>query len=250
MHRFFLESEDQVESNCVRLLNGETVNHLVKVLRVKKDEAVEIVTENEVFRTHVEAIGQGDVLLFIDEKLPHQNELPFQLDLFQCLPKGQKLELILQKNVELGVSNFYLVHANRCVVDYKPKDVPKKMERLARIIKEAAKQSKRDVMPTLNGILTLKEVENMIEAYDCFMILYEREDAMSLKKKLKQFTGRRIAVFIGPEGGLDLGEVERLVQSGAHSITLGKRILRTETAGFVAVANIQFALENEGECDE
>ena len=228
MHRFFLESEDQVESNCVRLLNGETVNHLVKVLRVKKDEAVEIVTENEVFRTHVEAIGQGDVLLFIDEKLPHQNELPFQLDLFQCLPKGQKLELILQKNVELGVSNFYLVHANRCVVDYKPKDVPKKMERLARIIKEAAKQSKRDVMPTLNGILTLKEVENMIEAYDCFMILYEREDAMSLKKKLKQFTGRRIAVFIGPEGGLDLGEVERLVQSGAHSITLGKRILRTE----------------------
>lgn len=124
------------------------------------------------------------------------------------------------------------------------------MERLARIIKEAAKQSKRDVIPSLNGILSLKEVERLVDAYDCFMVLYEREDAVSLKNQIRQFTGKRLAVFIGPEGGLDLAEVERLIQNGAHSVTLGKRILRTETAGFVAVANIQFALENEGEFDE
>lgn len=250
MHRFFLEKEDQFDENKVLLLNSETVNHLVKVLRVKINEPIEIVTQNEVWRTRVELIGAIEVRLTIDEKLSHQNELPYQLDLFQCLPKGQKLELILQKNVELGVSTFYLVQSSRCIVDYKPKDVPKKMERLTRIIKEAAKQSKRDVIPELKGILSIKEVENLISAYDCFMILYEREDAMSIKKRLKLFTGKRIAVFVGPEGGLDHSEVERLIESGAHSITLGKRILRTETAGFVAVANIQFALENEGEFDE
>lgn len=97
MHRFFLESEDQVDTHRVKLLNSETVNHLVRVLRVKKDEAMEIVTENEVWRTHVEAIGQSDVSLYIDEKLPHQNELPFHLDLFQCLPKGQKFRVNLAK---------------------------------------------------------------------------------------------------------------------------------------------------------
>lgn len=250
MHRFFLEMEDQYEMDRVTLLNSETVNHLVKVLRVKIDEAVEIVTNDAVWHTHVVTIHPNAVGLIIDEKLPHQNELPYQLDLYQCLPKGQKLELILQKNVELGVSNFYLLQSSRCIVDYKPKDVPKKMERLERIIKEAAKQSKRDIIPKLHGILSLKDVQQLIETYDCFMILYEREDAMTLKKRLKSFTGKRLAVFIGPEGGLDRSEVDMLVQNGAKSTTLGKRILRTETAGFVAVANIQFALEKEGELDE
>ena len=172
----------------------------------------------------------------------HVNESPIQIDLFQCLPKGQKLELIVQKNVELGVHGFYLITSKRCIVDYKPKDIPKKLERLDRIAKEAAKQSKRDIIPKVHGILSLKETATMIKGYDLFLVLYERENSEGLKARLAAFKGAKIAILIGPEGGLDQSEVDGLIQAGALSTTLGKRILRTETAGFVAVSCIQYQM--------
>jgi len=242
MHRFFMEVEDVREALEVVLKNDETVNHLVRVLRVKPGESVEIVTDQTTIIGTVSAITPDSVKLSIETEGKHVNESSVQIDLFQCLPKGQKLELIIQKNVELGVYGFYLVASKRCIVDYKPKDVPKKLDRLDRIAKEAAKQSKRDIIPKVHGILSLKETATMIEGYDQFLILYEREDSEGLKDRLASFKGAKIAILIGPEGGLDQAEVDGLVQAGALSTTLGKRILRTETAGFVAVSCIQYQM--------
>jgi 16S rRNA (uracil1498-N3)-methyltransferase len=235
-----MEVEDARNRQEVVLKNTETVNHLVRVLRVKSGESVEIVTSESIIVGQVSAIGIDSVTVTIESEGHHVNESPIQIDLFQCLPKGQKLELIIQKNVELGVHGFYLVASKRCIVDYKPKDVPKKLERLDRIAKEAAKQSKRDIIPKLNGILNLKDTCAMIKDYDQFLILYEREDSEGLKARLAAFNGKKIAILIGPEGGLDQSEVDALIQAGALSTTLGKRILRTETAGFVAVSCIQY----------
>lgn len=246
MHRFFIEVEDARDAVEVVLNNSETVNHLVRVLRVKTGESVEIVTPDTTIIGHVSAIGLDSVTVIIESESKHANESPIQIDLFQCLPKGQKLELIIQKNVELGVHAFYLVASKRCIVDYKPKDVPKKLERLDRIAKEAAKQSKRDIIPKVHGILNLKDAANMIKDYDHFLVLYEREDSEGLKARLATFKGAKIAILIGPEGGLDQSEVDGLVQAGALSTTLGKRILRTETAGFVAVSCIQYHVDAMG----
>lgn len=246
MHRFFMEVEDARDAVEVVLNNSETVNHLVRVLRVKIGESVEIITDQTTITGTVSAISPDSVKISIVTEGEHVNESPIQIDLFQCLPKGQKLELIIQKNVELGVTGFYLIASKRCIVDYKPKDVPKKLDRLDRIAKEAAKQSKRDIIPKVTGILSLNETAIMIEGYDQFLILYEREDSEGLKARLATFKGTKIAILIGPEGGLDQSEVDGLIQAGALSTTLGKRILRTETAGFVAVSCIQYQMDAMG----
>lgn len=242
MHRFFLEPEDVKTDAQVELHNNESVAHISKVLRVKPGELLEIVDSELTMIGEVLTVNTQSIVLRIIESRPHENESNVKIDLYQCLPKGQKLELILQKNVELGVSSFYLVQSNRCIVDYKPKDLPKKLERLNKIIKEAAKQSKRDRIPSLEGVLSIKEVSKRIGQYDDFIVLYEREDAQSIKARLRNFKGKSLALLIGPEGGLDLNEVELLTQSGAMSTTLGNRILRTETAGFVAVTCVQYEM--------
>ncbi len=246
MHRFFMEIEDVQDIHEVVLNNTETINHLIRVLRAQIGESIEIITEETSIVGTVAVINQDSVKVEIVTEKPHSNESPIQIDLFQCLPKGQKLELIIQKNVELGVHGFYLVASKRCIVDYKPKDVPKKLERLDRISKEAAKQSKRDIIPKVVGLLTIKDVIVKIADYDQFLILYEREDSKGLKERLNTLTGTKIAILIGPEGGLDQSEVDDLVTSGALSTTLGKRILRTETAGFVAVSCIQYQMDAMG----
>ena len=246
MHRFFLENEDVLSETEIILYNEESVNHLVRVLRVKTGEQVELVDAKTLIIGNVMTFTNEFVRLSIDNVRPHENESRVQIDLYQCLPKGQKLELILQKNVELGVHGFYLVASKRCIVDYKPKDVPKKMDRLSKIVKEASKQSKRDLIPQLHGILSFNESLEHVKNYDQFLILYEREDAESLKSRLNDFNGERIAIFIGPEGGLDQTEVDALVSKGALSTTLGKRILRTETAGFVAVSCVQYEMDALG----
>lgn len=246
MHRFFIESEDIRTGIYLTIHNQESVTHMSRVLRVKIGELIELVSLDMLLTGEIVEVQNTSVKLKILSEKPHENESNVKIDLFQCLPKGQKLELILQKNVELGVHDFYLVQSKRCIVDYKPKDVPKKMERLSKIVKEASKQSKRDRIPELYGVLNIKDVLEKISDYDQFLILYEGETSKGLKGHLKAFEGKRIAIIIGPEGGLEESEVELLLRNGALSTTLGKRILRTETAGFVAVSCIQYEMDALG----
>ena len=245
MHRFFIEVEDIISEDVIELCNADTHAHLVKVLRVKVGEQIEMVATNALFIGSVSQILEKSVLVHVEEKKPHENESKIEVDIFQCIPKGQKLELILQKNVELGVHAFYLVDSKRCIVDFKAKDIPKKLERYQKIVKEAAKQSKRDVIPEVHGVMTLKHVASKVKSYDLFLVLYEKEDAKNLKTQLKNALSEltRVAVFIGPEGGLEPSEVEALIQEGALSTTLGKRIFRTETAALVAVSCIQYEVD-------
>lgn len=245
MHRFFIEDEDEILSDSVVLRNEDTHAHLVKVLRVKLGEPIELVAKDRLIIGLVNLISDRSITLNIESVKPHENESSIRVDLFQCIPKGQKLELILQKNVELGVNAFYLVDSKRCVVDFKAKDIPKKLERYQKIVKEAAKQSKRDVIPTLEGVLNLKDVCKRVLNYDLFMVLYEKEDAQAMKAYLEQGKSllQKVAILIGPEGGLEVSEVELLIEAGAKSTTLGKRIFRTETAALVAVSCIQYEMD-------
>jgi len=242
MHRFFLEEEDSISTSQITIQNVESVNHMVRVLRLRIGELVEIVTEESLLVGSVLMLSPTLVELEIKENNPHTHESNVSIDLFQCVPKGQKLELILQKNVELGVHAFYLVDSKRCIVEYKPKDVPKKLERLNKIIKEAAKQSKRDRIPSLHGICSFNQALESVKNYDAFIVLYENEHTRGLNAILNNFNGKKVAVLVGPEGGLEAEEIEKLEKNGAYTTTLGKRILRTETAGFVAVTCIQFAM--------
>ncbi|MGX8794657.1 RsmE family RNA methyltransferase [Fusibacter sp. JL298sf-3] len=240
MHRFFLSGDDRVERPKICIEHQESYKHLVKVLRAKVGEAVECVGE-KVFTCEIASIEGQTVIMDIQSERESDHESAVAIDLYQCLPKGPKLEWIVQKNVELGVRDFYLVASDRCVATWKNKDVDKKLERYERIAQEAAKQSKRDYVSSVNGLLPFEAVLKAVETYDLFLVLYENASGFGLKEALRTFEGQHIAVLVGPEGGFSEAEIERLREKTAV-VTLGKRILRTETAGLAAVTCIQYEL--------
>lgn len=240
MHRFFLDQEDVISQDAIHMMSESSIHHLVRVLRIQSKEQVELISNNFVYLSEVRFISESEIVFDILEKSNHMNESDVSIDLFQCLPKGQKMELILQKNVELGVHHFYLVESKRCIVELKPKDVPKKIERYEKIIKEASKQSKRDFIPKIDGLLNMNAVSELISDYDLFLLLYENEEQLSLKSSLKNQSYKNVAVLVGPEGGFDDAEIKKMKALGAKVVSLGKRILRTETAGFVATTCIQY----------
>ncbi len=242
MHRFFLTSEDDMTTHRIIIKDDETVKHLVKVLRAKINEPIELVDTQHVYVGTIEELTKNHVTVSIQSKKTPENESSVNIDLFQCLPKGQKLELILQKNVELGAHAFYLVQSKRCIVDFKEQDVPKKLLRYERIVRDAAKQSKRDLITPVYGVLSIQDLLDKIPLYDLFIVLYENQDDLSMKKALEHFDGKKMAILVGPEGGFEGSEIQALHDNGAKIVTLGKRILRTETAGFVAMTLAQYEL--------
>lgn len=240
MHRFFLDQDDVIHQNTIQMVSPSSIHHLIRVLRIQNKEKVELISNDFIFLSSVCSISESEIIFDIIEKSNHMNESDISIDLFQCLPKGQKIELILQKNVELGVRRFFLVESKRCIVEFKSKDIPKKIERFEKIIKEASKQSKRDFIPEIEGVLNMNAVSELITDYDLFIVLYENEDELNIKSCLKNKTFKKIAVLVGPEGGFDDAEIKKLEAHGAKVVSLGKRILRTETAGFVATTCIQY----------
>jgi 16S rRNA (uracil1498-N3)-methyltransferase len=220
--------------------NSDSIHHLVRVLRIQTKEQVELISSDFIFLSSVGSISESEIVFEIIEKSNHVNESDISIDLFQCLPKGQKMEMILQKNVELGVRRFFLVESKRCIVEFKAKDIPKKIERYEKIIKEASKQSKRDLIPEITGVLNMNSVSERISDYDLFIVLYENEDQLGIKSCLKNRKFKNIAVLVGPEGGFDDAEIGKMEAHGAKVVSLGRRILRTETAGFVATTCIQY----------
>lgn len=254
MHKFFLTKEDRLTEEEIIVFNKEALRHIVKSLRVKVGEQILFSLEN------MNYIGEAE-LLTLDEarfkkvsEFKPENESPVAIDLFQCLPKGQKLELIIQKNVELGVRDFYLVESKRCITEFKGKDIDKKLERYKKIAYEAAKQSKRDYISDIKNPVALKNLKDILSNYDLAIVLYEGERENYLNKVL-EISGckesiSKIAIIVGPEGGLEPSEVEMLISFGARVVTLGKRILRTETAGMACVSCIQYAIGDFSDVSE
>jgi 16S rRNA (uracil1498-N3)-methyltransferase len=244
MYHFFV-NEEQIQEENIRII-GLDVNHIKNVLRMKLGEKVLISNgKDKDYLCSLEEITSEEVvakILSIDEE---GTELQAKVYLFQGLPKSDKMELIVQKAVELGVYEIIPVAMKNSIVKLDAKKAESKINRWQGISESAAKQSKRIIIPKVKNVMTLKEALVYAKDFEYNLIPYENARGMSETKKiiasLKPNTS--IGVFIGPEGGFDEAEIELALSYGMETITLGKRILRTETAGLTTLSVIMFQLE-------
>ena len=245
MYHFFV-SEEQIKGENA-YIKGSDVNHIVNVLRMKVGEELLISVKGDWdYLCKIEKTEADRVDLKVLESM-EQRELPVKITLLQGIPKSDKLEMIIQKAIELGVSEIIPVKTKRVVVKIDEKKVDAKINRWNSIAESAAKQSKRSIVPK---VLKPQTVENALETVKDYGVkLLPYENAQGIKKTrsiLESLDGKNnIAVFIGPEGGFEEAEVKKATDSGFEVITLGKRILRTETAGLALLGNIMIRLEEE-----
>ena len=244
MQRFFV-TPDQVGEDKIRI-QGSDVNHMKNVLRMRPGEEVMVSDgNNRQYRCQVEDYPDGEAVLSILEAGLVDTELPSRIYLFQGLPKQEKMELIVQKAVELGVCQVIPVQTRRCVVKLDAKKAAKKVQRWQQIAESAAKQAGRGYIPAVSEVMTFQEALAFSETLDIRLIPYELADGMEGTRKILDGIrpGQSVGIFIGPEGGFEKEEVGRAVEAGAMPITLGKRILRTETAGIAVLSILMYRLE-------
>jgi len=237
MNRFFVS--DIGPAGVV--ITGEDFKHLFAVLRLKKGDRVLLMDgRGSECQGEILGIEPGRALVKPGSWRPCVSEPHHRITVFQCLPKAGKMEIILQKCTELGMSALVPTLSARCVVQ-PGKDFEKKLLRYRKVAREAAMQSGRGLIPEVLPLVELKKVD--LAPFDAVYCAYEGERETSLKSAMGRRPGRRIALFIGPEGGFEPEEVESLAEKGAQTVSLGPRILRTETAGMAMVAQILFELE-------
>ena len=244
MPKFFVKA-NQIENNEIKII-GEDVKHIGQVLRAKEGEKVTIcnIDERVSYITKIAKITPEYVLCTIETVLQENLESKIDITVFQGLPKADKMEYIIQKNTELGVKKFVPVAMKRSIVKLDEKEAKKKVERWQKIAESAAKQSGRDFIPKVEMPINVLRLSEEISRYDIMVLAYEEEKENTLKNELKKITafeGMKIGVIIGPEGGIDKSEIDEL--KGSKIVSLGKRILRTETASIVMVSNIIYEYE-------
>lgn len=246
MYQFFVEP-GQIYDKTVTI-TGSDVNHIKNVLRMKAGEEIAVSNgmDGKEYRCGIKQILDDRVeceLRFIKED---GVELSARVHLYQGLPKADKMELIIQKAVELGVYEIIPVETRRCVVKLDAKKAKQKVQRWQAIAEAAAKQSKRSVIPKITDPMPFTEAIKQAAAMDIKLIPYELAEGMEKTRKLVTAIkpGQDVAVFIGPEGGFEEAEIESALTMGIEPITLGKRILRTETAGFTVMAWLMYQLED------
>ena len=245
MHHFFVTPE-QVQEDTITII-GSDVNHMKNVLRMKIGEEVQISDgNNRKFLCEVTSMASEEVCLHIQAILQADTELPSRIYLFQGLPKSDKMELIVQKAVELGVFAVIPVATKRAVVKLDDKKAGKKIERWNSIAESAAKQSGRSLVPEVMPVMSYKEALGFAKNLDVVLIPYELAEGMKETRAVIEniYPGQSVGIFIGPEGGFEVEEVEYATLQGAKPITLGKRILRTETAGLTTLSILMYHLES------
>lgn len=244
MHRFFVEKEQIGEENI--RITGQDAHHIKHVLRMREGEEI-LVSDGEKreYNCTVSEFIDEEVLVKILFSQESGIELPSKIYLFQCLPKSDKMELIIQKAVELGVYEIVPVASSRCVVKLDAKKEAGKIKRWQGISESAAKQSKRMVIPEVHSVMKFADALRYAQEMDVRLIPYEMAEGMEGTRRLigSIEPGQSIAVFIGPEGGFDPAEIQASAEAGVLPITLGKRILRTETAGLTTLSILMFYLE-------
>lgn len=247
MDRFFVEKKNVNLENNTCLIEGEDVKHISKVLRCRVGENLEICdNDNNEYICEITNIDKSQVELNILEKVDIKRESDLKIKVYQGLPKGPKMEMILQKLTEVGVDEIILVETKRTVVKVDNKKEDKKIERWERIIYEAAKQSKRGKIPTLRGVLSFKEALADMKENDFNIAPYENERTKSIKQAIKGLDINNIGIFVGPEGGFEDTEIQAIEEIGGQSVSLGPRILRTETASLVASSIVLYELSDLG----
>ena len=246
MYHFFVTPE-QVKGEEIQIV-GSDVNHIKNVLRMKIGEELQISDgNNKKYLCEIASMTSDEVCLQIKEELKSDTELPSKIYLFQGLPKSDKMELIVQKAVELGAYEIIPVATKRAVVKLDDKKASKKVERWNAISEGAAKQSGRNVVPEVKSVMSYKEAIQYAESLDVILIPYELAEGMEETRQIIEGIqpGQSIGIFIGPEGGFETQEVEYAMEHGAKAITLGKRILRTETAGLTTLSILMYHLESK-----
>lgn len=236
----FFVNKKQIEDEYIYIRNSD-VNHIKNVLRMREGDYINIVCDMVKYRAQIDLLNSEFVKCKIIEKQDtFENEV--KLTIFQGLAKADKIEYIIQKCTELGVFEIIPVQMRRCVVKLDDKDRSKKIGRWQKIAEVASKQSLRNEILKVDKILDFKQMCEILPNYDCVLLAYEKEKDITLKKVIRNEIGnaKNIAVIVGPEGGIDDEEVASLISCGAKSVTLGSRILRTETAPIMIASIIMY----------
>ena len=245
MQQFFAEPS-WIRENKI-YMQGSDVNHIRNVLRMKPGEDVRVNDgRGKTYLCCISSYEEQTAVLDILKELDSDTELPSRIILFQGLPKGDKMEWIVQKAVELGAYSIVPFAAKRSVVKLDEKKAAKKQARWQLIAKGAAEQSGRGIIPEVSAVQTFTEALRMAGELDVVLIPYELEEGMKETARVLENIecGQSVGIFIGPEGGFEEEEVERAKEAGAYAITLGKRILRTETAGLTTLSVLMYHLES------
>lgn len=246
MYQFFVEP-GQIRDKEV-IITGSDVNHIRNVLRMRPGEEIAVSNgiDGREYRCGIERFTEDEVICTLRFVKEDGVELPSRIFLFQGLPKADKMELIVQKAVELGAYEVIPVAARRCVVRLDAKKAAAKIGRWQGIAEAAAKQSKRGVIPNVHPVMNMREAVAYAGTMDIRVIPYELAEDMGHTRDVIGAVepGKDIAVFIGPEGGFEECEVQMAVEAGIEPITLGKRILRTETAGLTVLSWLMYHLES------
>lgn len=246
MNRFFVNKE-QVLDNNIDIIN-EDVRHIKNVLRLEEDDEIEIVADGIVYRTKIVEIDSKRISTEIISNHKGKNESNLDIFLYQGIAKGSNMDLIIQKATEIGVKKIFPIETNRTVVKLKgDKKIKSRLARWNQISLEASKQSKRDIIPKVENIMDFDELLKYLEGQENILIPYELEENKSTKEALENINIKKpIHIIIGPEGGFEIEEVEGILNIKGQSISLGPRILRTETAGIVASSIVLYELGDLG----
>ncbi len=243
MYNFFADKNNR-NDNCY-YIEGRDLNHIRNVLRMKEGDTFFVSEKGISSLCRLISLDDTEAVAEILEENCNNTELPVKIYLFQGLPKADKMELIIQKCVELGAYEIIPCEMQRCIVKLDDKKKKSKIERWQAISESAAKQSKRNIIPKIGDVLPFNRLKDRIGEFDLFIVPYENERGMAATKetldKIRQ--GMKIGILIGPEGGFEEKEVEALIAQGAVPLSLGNRILRTETAAITAVGMCMLHIE-------
>jgi 16S rRNA (uracil1498-N3)-methyltransferase len=244
MNRFFVR-ETAVKAGNIQITDKEDIKHICKVLRLGIGDKLEVSDSNALeYLTEIVDIGPAMVTVRILDKQKFAREPQIKVTLYQAVPKQGKMETIIQKSVELGVYSIVPIITARTIVTEKH-GIEKKLDRWNRVSAEAVKQCKRGIVPEVKKSLNFNEMLDDLAQYDLVLFPYEDENDASIKDVLRNLKDKKenIAVIIGPEGGFSQEEAQAVVDAGGKSVSLGKTILRTETAGPATLAMIMYELE-------
>lgn len=242
MPKFFTARENIKDTTLI--IDSEDANHLKKVLRINVGDKITVCDGAGIdYTVRVSEIGKNEIECDIIDRQKSDTEPNINITLYQGLPKAAKMDYIIQKNTELGISKIVPAKLARCVVKLENKAAEdKKFERWQKIAVASAKQSGRGIVPEIGNPMTVDEIIEDVKDYDLVFVPYECEDQSRLKTIVESAPDAKdIAFIIGPEGGFDISEIEKLKAAGIKTVTLGKRILRTETAAEAVVSMLMYA---------
>ncbi len=242
MPKFFVNGES-INDHTV-ILSGDNARHIGNVLRGKTGDVITVCDgQGRDYECEITDISKSEVTARIVDIFSNENEPDLKITLYQALPKSDKMELVIQKCIEIGVDRIVPVNTEHTVVKLNGKE-NKKLARWSKIAEAAAKQCGRGKIPNVDGVMDFRAAIDDALSLDGAIIPYEKEKGNTLKSYVKSFKGKSIGIFIGPEGGFSDAEIEYALSKGVVSVTLGKRILRTETAGLVASVILLYELED------